>query len=164
MLSEFCIKVTMKTKRRKGKLRNSLLSLLMANFGELVLVLGDLHLPHRAAAIPPKFMRMLVPNKMQHVLCTGNLTSKDRHDHLRDLAPNVSVVRGDFDEADSAFPERKTVRIGDFKIGLIHGHQVIPWGDEESLGMLAREMDVDILVSGHTHNNTVKQKVSDEMK
>jgi len=145
-------------------LRNSLLSLLMANFGELVLVLGDLHLPHRAAAIPPKFMRMLVPNKMQHVLCTGNLTSKDRHDHLRDLAPNVSVVRGDFDEADSAFPERKTVRIGDFKIGLIHGHQVIPWGDEESLGMLAREMDVDILVSGHTHNNTVKQKVSDEMK
>lgn len=43
----------------------------MAEFGELVLVLGDMHIPHRAAAIPEKFKRMLVPNKMQHVLCTG---------------------------------------------------------------------------------------------
>lgn len=43
----------------------------MAEFGELVLVLGDLHIPHRAAAIPEKFNCMLVPNKMQHVLCTG---------------------------------------------------------------------------------------------
>jgi predicted phosphodiesterase len=43
----------------------------MAEFGELVLVLGDMHIPHRAATIPEKFKRMLVPNKMQHVLCTG---------------------------------------------------------------------------------------------
>ena len=28
----------------------------------------------------------------------------------------------------------------------------MPWGDRESLGMLQRDMDVDILISGHTHN------------
>jgi vacuolar protein sorting-associated protein 29 len=29
--------------------------------------------------------------------------------------------------------------------------QVVPWGDLESLAMLQRQMDVDILVTGHTH-------------
>lgn len=35
--------------------------------------------------------------------------------------------------------------------GLIHGHQVIPWGDMASLALLQRQFDVDILISGHTH-------------
>jgi hypothetical protein len=37
----------------------------MSDFGELALVVGDFHIPHRAAGIPEKFQRMLVPNKMQ---------------------------------------------------------------------------------------------------
>lgn len=43
------------------------------------------------------------------------------------------------------------VTVGQFKIGLIHGHQVIPWGDMASLALLQRQLDVDILISGHTH-------------
>ena len=35
------------------------------------------------------------------------------------------------------------------------GHTVVPWGDLESLSKLRREMDVDILVTGHTHKNEV---------
>ena len=27
----------------------------------------------------------------------------------------------------------------------------MPWGDRESLGMLQRQLDVDILITGHTH-------------
>jgi vacuolar protein sorting-associated protein 29 len=53
------------------------------DFGELVLVVGDFHMPHRASGIPEKFQRMLVPNKMQHVICTGNLTTKEQYDELR---------------------------------------------------------------------------------
>jgi hypothetical protein len=37
----------------------------MSDFGELALVVGDFHIPHRAAGIPEKFQKMLVPNKMQ---------------------------------------------------------------------------------------------------
>ena len=29
--------------------------------------------------------------------------------------------------------------------------QVVPWGDKEALAILQRQMDVDILVTGHTH-------------
>ena len=37
----------------------------------LVLVLGDLHIPHRSASLPPKFKKLLVPGRIQHILCTG---------------------------------------------------------------------------------------------
>ena len=42
-----------------------------------------------------------------------------------------------------------------YRIGLIHGHQIVPWGDHLALGMIRRKLNVDILVSGHTHQNEV---------
>ena len=40
-------------------------------------------------------------------------------------------------------------------MGVIHGHQVIPWGDTEALAAVQRELGCDILVSGHTHVNKI---------
>ena len=36
----------------------------------------------------------------------------------------------------SSYPEQKVVTVGQFKIGLTHGHQVVPWGDIEGLAMV----------------------------
>uniref|UniRef100_A0A3B5L5I0 Vacuolar protein sorting-associated protein 29 n=1 Tax=Xiphophorus couchianus TaxID=32473 RepID=A0A3B5L5I0_9TELE len=119
-------------------------------FRTLVLVLGDLHIPHRCNTLPAKFKKLLVPGKIQHILCTGNLCTKESYDYLKTLAGDVHIVRGDFDE-NLNYPEQKVVTVGQFKIGLIHGHQVIPWGDMASLALLQRQLDVDILISGHTH-------------
>ena len=41
--------------------------------------------------------------------------------------------------------------MGEFKVGVVHGHQVVPWGDDNSLVKFAGKLGVDILVSGHTH-------------
>lgn len=49
------------------------------------------------------------------------------------------------------YPEQKVVTVGQFRIGLCHGHQVVPWGDTDSLSMVQRQLDVDILITGHTH-------------
>ena len=65
---------------------------------QLVLVLGDLHIPHRSSSLPAKFKKLLVPGKIQHILCTGNLCTRDSFDYLKTLASDVHVVRGDFDE------------------------------------------------------------------
>ncbi|EFN60021.1 hypothetical protein CHLNCDRAFT_133211 [Chlorella variabilis] len=86
----------------------------------LVLCIGHLHLPHRAADLPPKFKSLLGPGKVSHILCPGNLCTE-------------------------------MVSIGDFRIGVCHGHQVVPWGDREALAVLQRKLDCDILVTGHTH-------------
>jgi predicted phosphodiesterase len=40
------------------------------------------------------------------------------------------VVKGDFeDEAFKDLAEEKVIEIAGLKIGLIHGHQIIPWAD-----------------------------------
>jgi len=122
----------------------------------LVLVLGDLHIPHRAAALPTKFKGLLMPGKIQHILCTGNLVDRVTLDFLKSLASDVHVVRGDFDDStylpgSDNLPEQKVVTIGNFKLGLCHGHQIVPWGDPDALGAKQRELDCDILVTGHTH-------------
>eukprot|EP00049_Salpingoeca_infusionum_P002760 m.59507 g.59507 ORF g.59507 m.59507 type:complete len:184 (+) comp11772_c0_seq4:4639-5190(+) len=114
-----------------------------------VLVIGDCHIPHRSSAIPKAFLEKLGPGKIQHILCTGNLVSKDTYDYLKTLASDVHVVAGDFDE--EPYPEEKQVTIGDFKIGLCHGHKIIPWGDHDALALTRRKMDVDVLITGHTH-------------
>ncbi len=49
----------------------------MSQFGELVLLIGDTHIPQRAVEVPAKFKEMLVPNKVQQVLCTGNLGNRE---------------------------------------------------------------------------------------
>jgi vacuolar protein sorting-associated protein 29 len=128
----------------------------MANFGELVLVLGDLHIPTRASKIPAAFKRMLVPNKMQHVICCGNL-SVDDYEELRALSPNLHVVAGEYDDGSTGliFPESRVIQIGSFRIGIIHGHQILPWNSPEALARMRRKMNVDVLISGHTHKNEV---------
>ena len=91
-----------------------------------------------------------MPGKIHHILSPGNLCSKETLDYLRGICPDLHVVRGDFDEM-SSLPDTKVLRIGAFKVGICHGHQVVPWGNVEALAALQRRLDVDILVSGHTH-------------
>ena len=38
------------------------------------------------------------------------------------------------------YVESKVIQIGQFKIGLIHGHQIVPWGDAHSLAMVQRQL------------------------
>jgi vacuolar protein sorting-associated protein 29 len=70
----------------------------------------------------------LQPNHFQHVLCTGNLGSRQAHDWVKSLSQNHHIVRGDFDD-EGDLPESKVIEINGNKIGLIHGHQLVPWND-----------------------------------
>jgi vacuolar protein sorting-associated protein 29 len=92
----------------------------MSQFGELVLVIGDFHMPMRAIDIPDKFKELLVPGKIQHVVCTGNVGCRETTDWLKTLCGDFHMVRGDFDGVD--LQEEKEITIGAWKIGLIHGH------------------------------------------
>ena len=68
----------------------------------LVLVIGDLHIPHRIHDLPSKFKKLLVPGKIQQILCTGNVCDRETYDYLRTVAADVHVVRGDYDEVRSS--------------------------------------------------------------
>ena len=123
---------------------------------ELVLVVGDMFVPQRSPDINEQFKSILIPNKIQHVLSLGNIGSRESYDWLKSLSNDFHTVKGDYDEGD--IPEKKVVQIGEFKIGMIHGHQVLPWGDLDALTNIQRELGCDILLSGHTHQIDIKVK------
>jgi vacuolar protein sorting-associated protein 29 len=79
----------------------------------LVLVIGDLHIPHRIHDLPSKFKKLLVPGKIQQILCTGNVCDRETYDYLRTVAADVHVVRGDYDEVRSSY----SLRLLHFLIG-----------------------------------------------
>ena len=184
----------------------------------LVLAIGDLHIPLRKGDLPPKFKALLLPGKIQHILCPGDLCVKVRRrfrrcffvapcsprsallpggagileNHLQRPAHHARRVRqGELPRDEGAgqrdarrgfsrcffpaapgaqhrrLPLRPVPRPpGALTFRLPPHHslmpniplfpyfscpaQVTPWGDADSLASLARTLDVDVLVSGHT--------------
>ena len=66
--------------------------------GTLVLLLGDFHVPFRAAEVPPKYREMITPNKVNTVLCTGNMGCREINDWVKSLSANNHTVKGDFED------------------------------------------------------------------
>ncbi len=94
--------------------------------------------------------------------CVPLCAAQEVQDYLKTICNDLHVTRGEFDEA--PYPETKArsprtaaplqhlrrlhaacqvLTIGEFRFGLCHGHQVVPWGDLDSLAMLSRQLDVD---------------------
>ena len=124
---------------------------------EIIVLLGDMLAPQRISDINEHFKSLLSPNKINHVLCLGNMGNKESYDWLKSLSNDFHCVKGDYD-LDESLPEQKMIQIGEFKIGIIHGHQVLPSGDINSLSNIQRQLGCNILVSGFTHELSIKVK------
>ncbi|KAI1629646.1 Metallo-dependent phosphatase-like protein, partial [Exophiala viscosa] len=101
--------------------------------------------------LTPQFRKLLTPGKIGQVVCLGNLTDKETYDFLRAIAPDLHIVKGDFDTEASNLALSKVVQHGGLRIGFTHGHTIIPQGEADALLIAARQMDVDILLWGGTH-------------
>ena len=124
---------------------------------EIVLLVGDMFIPQRISDLSEHFKSLLSPNKINHVLCLGNMGSKESYDWLKSLSNDFHCVKGDYD-LDDALLDQKVIQIGEFKIGIIHGHQVLPAGDIDSLSNIQRQLGCNILLSGYTHELSIKVK------
>ncbi|CCF57568.1 hypothetical protein KAFR_0C05770 [Kazachstania africana CBS 2517] len=132
----------------------------------LLLALGDAHIPDRAIDIPLKFKKLLsIPDKIAHVAILGNSTrSSEFLDFARLVSSNITIVRGELDnatirdvtdegsKAEVTLPVNAIIKQGQFKIGCCSGYNVVPKNDPLALLALARQLDVDILLWGGTHN------------
>ncbi|KAI9295243.1 Metallo-dependent phosphatase [Neoconidiobolus thromboides FSU 785] len=123
----------------------------------LVLAIGDLHIPDRSSDLPKAFKKLMIPGRIQQILCTGNLNSSETYQYLKSVCNEVHVVQGEYDTV-GAWPTSKIITHGNYKIGLIHGHQFTPWAHPDTLESKAQQMDVDILIFGHTHQLQVYDK------
>ncbi len=121
-----------------------------------VLILSDAHVPDRVPSIPKKVKEMIEREKPYDlVIYAGDLTGDEVLSWIDTLGPIV-VVRGNMDYL--PLPEERVVEVGDFKVLVIHGHQVWPRGNLDMLNEIARERGADVIVHGHTHYPIITQK------
>lgn len=117
-------------------------------------LISDTHIPQRAKKISDKVFEVF--NNVDLILHAGDVTSQEVIDELEEIAP-VKYVSGNMDRvAGFDGPKNIKIEVDNLKIGLIHG-EVYPKGDTLQLKYLAMEMDVDILVTGHTHKVSIEE-------
>lgn len=121
----------------------------------LIGLISDTHIPDRARIIPQNVIDAF--SDVDLILHAGDLTSLSVIEELEKIAP-VMAVQGNMDRVSGIdLPKAKTLEAEGLKIGMIHG-EVYPRADTQQLVYLAKELDVDILVSGHSHQPKIEKK------
>ncbi|MCK9152291.1 metallophosphoesterase [Methanobacterium alcaliphilum] len=120
----------------------------------LIGVISDTHIKDRASEIPEAVFRVFEGVDM--VLHAGDLIDTTVKDTLNKIAPTY-CVQGNMDRHYGLkLPKNRVMEIEGVELGLNHG-EVYPRGDTQQLKYLAMEMDVKVLITGHTHQAFVKQ-------
>lgn len=113
----------------------------------LIFCLGDMHIPNRAHAMPDWVFELLMKERPDRILVTGDITDPSIIYLLERIAP-VYAVRGNMDHIE--LPREVSLEIDGLKILLIHGDQ-FGRGNYVELVRYAQKGGHNILVCGHTH-------------
>jgi putative phosphoesterase len=106
----------------------------------LILIAGDCG----TSSIPEEIKTILDQKKAKfdYVLLTNLISDQNDFDFIKSLLRDKNNIHMTQTET--------TLKIGDFIISLVNGHNLIPWGDIEVLGSIQSKTRCDILVSGST--------------
>ncbi len=120
----------------------------------LIGLISDTHIPDRAKEIPENVYSAF--KNVDLIFHAGDLTSLKVIEELENIAP-VIAIQGNMDRVNGInLPTAKVLEAEGLRIGIVHG-EVYPRADTQQLLYLARELNVDILVSGHSHQPKIEQ-------
>ena len=112
-------------------------------------LISDTHIPDRLSIFPENVMKAF--EDVDLILHAGDVTDRGVIEKLEETAP-VLAVEGNMDRRFGRLdlPKSRIIKLENRKIGILHGDGLIR-GDLEQLAYKALEMEVDILISGHSH-------------
>jgi len=115
-------------------------------------LISDTHVPKLARCVPPKVLEVF--QNVDFIIHAGDLVDLSVIDELEQAAP-VLAVKGNMDnlEAATALPELNSLKIFDWKIGVIHNPDTLGFG---KMAEIAKQNGFNVLVYGHTHASNVK--------
>ncbi len=120
----------------------------------LIGLISDTHIPDRARIIPQNVLDAF--KDVDLIIHAGDLTTQSVIDELEEIAP-VMAIQGNMDRvAGLDLPKARTIEVEGVKIGVAHG-EVYPRGDTQQLLYLAKQLGVNILISGHSHQPKIEQ-------
>jgi len=116
-----------------------------------IAILADTHLEVKP---PQKLMNFI--NKYDLIFHAGDFISLETYNSLQDQS-RLEAVYGNADSPDlkRLLPLRKILEVDGVRIGLVH--QASYSMDLTGADMLAREMEVDVLIFGHFHRPMVRK-------
>ena len=111
-------------------------------------IISDTHVPKRVKSIPKRVFEIF--QGVDYIIHAGDLVELAVIDELEQIAP-VLAVRGNSDSLDvaNALPKLNTLKVFDWKIGVIHDQNILEGLD--SMGELAKANKFDVFVYGHSH-------------
>jgi uncharacterized protein len=111
-------------------------------------LISDTHVPKRARCIPKRVFEIF--EGADYIIHAGDLVDLSVVDELEQIAP-VLAVRGNSDnlEVAGALPKLNSLKIFDWKIGVIHDQNILDGLD--TMSEVARGNGFDVFVYGHTH-------------
>ncbi|MBN1234752.1 MAG: metallophosphoesterase [Methanotrichaceae archaeon] len=117
-----------------------------------IIALSDTHLEHENI---PAVVAALARGA-DIILHAGDFVSAQAYAALADLG-RLEAVHGNSDcfELKRLLPERKVIEVDGIRIGLVH--MASHGSDLVGAQMMAREMDVHVLVFGHTHRPLIER-------
>lgn len=111
------------------------------------LVISDTHIPRTADDMPRVVYDVM--DKSDIIIHAGDFVEKPFYDKLAGLK-DINAVRGNMDSSELTrlLSDKLIIKIGKFKIGLIHGHGAA----KDIIKTVRSEFDgVDAIVFGHSH-------------
>jgi putative phosphoesterase len=120
-------------------------------------IVSDTHMPRMARSLPAPLAEAL--RKVDHILHAGDWTDLRVLEALEKFAP-VDGVAGNNDgpEIVKKFGLKKILKLGDKRIGLVHGHGNGTRGATEARAIRSfQDDDVDCIVYGHSHVPALKE-------
>ena len=118
----------------------------------MIAVISDSHIPDRADSIPEEFqVKMKDADKVVHC---GDFESEEVY---RRLSENYDLigVKGNCDYFDIESSHKFTRKQVD--LGVYHGAGIHPRGHQPTLAKTARQLGVDVLLHGHTHQQEIAE-------
>jgi len=116
-------------------------------------LVADTHVPKRAMRIPERVFEAF--KDVDYIIHAGDLVELSVIDELEQAAP-VLAVHGNMDsqEVCNVLPVLNSLRIFDWKIGVMHDPDVLNRSDK--MIEIAKDNAFNVLVFGHTHAPRIK--------
>jgi len=116
------------------------------------LLISDIHIPTRSRY---EYLEKIDFDKYDYILAMGDFVEENLLFYFKAQKPIFYGVFGNMDDYDVKFtlPEKRIIKLGNYNIGMIHGHQE-GWGDPTKL--VRRFQNIDILLYGHSHRQDDK--------
>lgn len=121
-----------------------------------IVVLSDTHIPHRAKDLDQRIWNEI--DSADLVIHAGDFTSYEFLNELK-AVKELKAVFGNMDEyrVASELQERLIFDVEGVKIGVIHGFGA-PLGLESRVRKRFSDVEIDVLVYGHSHRSVWKKE------